>query len=269
VGCDDLGDRALAQIASLGVATSHIQRDDTHPTGTVNVFFDADNSPDYYIVPDVAYDHVEATDDALAAAAAADCLCFGTLSQRSLAARQTLGQLLEERKPDTVTLLDINLRKDCYTPETVGSSLSEADLVKLNDDEAFVLAGMLGLAGDTIDGIGKALVEQYALDGCVVTLGPKGAFACSANGETSYVPGFEATLVDSLGAGDAFAAGFIHKYLRGRPLAECCFHGNVMGAIVASQLGATHPASADDIAAFVASGTRRIPEPVLLRFAAD
>jgi sugar/nucleoside kinase (ribokinase family) len=46
-------------------------------------------------------------------------------------------------------------------------------------------------------------------------------------------------LADSLGAGDAFSAGFIHKTLRDSTLTDACQFGNVLGAIVATQVGAT------------------------------
>jgi len=126
LGRDDLGRQACDKVVSLGLDTVLLQRDDDAPTGTVQVSFDADNNPDYVIVPDVAYDRIVFTDALRQAAARADGLCFGTLIQRSEASRATLAEVLQ-RTPRALKLLDINLRKDCYDPGSVAFSLQEAD----------------------------------------------------------------------------------------------------------------------------------------------
>ncbi len=73
----------------------------------------------------------------------------------------------------------------------------------------------------------------------------------------------------TLGCGDAFSAGLIHRYLRGAPLGECCHSGNAMGAIVASQQGGTVPVSQNDLSQFLASDRRRIADPAVERFAIE
>lgn len=235
---------------------SHIQRDGDHPTGTVEVSFDEEHNPDYYIVPGVAYDFIEMNEALLEIAPETDCLCFGTLIQRTQRSRRTLGELLAA-SPHSIKLLDINLRKDCYTDQTVRLSLEEADILKLNDDEARRLAEMFGMSTADAPGFCNEMISRWALTHCMVTFGRRGAFIASSEGEAVYEPGYVVDLVDSCGSGDAFTAGFIHKHLAGRPLAECCRLANVMGAIVATQEGATAPISRDDIGAFMAAGHER------------
>ncbi len=268
LGRDALGEQALEKIRELGVDPTYIQRDKRHPTGTVRVSFDEAHNPSYVIIPEVAYDYIETNDALLAVASQTDCLCFGTLAQRNLYARQTLRRIIKAAS-GTVKLLDINLRKDCYSPQTITSSLAVANILKLNLDEARQLAGMLDLPNGAVDRIVDEIVQRYGIDCCIVTLGASGALAVSAQGEKVYVPGHEVQLVDSLGCGDAFSAGFIYQYLRNAQLAECCSYGNTLGAIVAAQKGGTVPLGQDDIMQFRSCRKGRISEPLLEKFTVE
>ncbi|HLA52058.1 MAG TPA: PfkB family carbohydrate kinase, partial [Flavitalea sp.] len=50
---------------------------------------------------------------------------------------------------------------------------------------------------------------------------------------------FNKDIVDSVGAGDSFNAGFIHQFLKGLPLNECQEFGNLMGALNTTAAGGT------------------------------
>ncbi len=260
LGRDDLGRKAFDEVISLGLDAALLQWDDDAPTGTVQVSFDAQNHPDYVIIPDVAYDRIEFTQILAKAAERADCLCFGTLAQRAATSRATLGELIEGAA-DALKLLDINLRKDCYDERSVLFSLGQADILKLNEDEAHMLGEMLGLPHGTMGQFCEAALQKWGLRFCLVTLGERGAFGSSAKGETTYAPGYKVQLVDSLGSGDAFSAGFVHKILRDSALQEAVAFGNVLGALVAAQTGATAPITRDDIDGFLARKIARNIHP--------
>jgi fructokinase len=249
LGRDELGRKALDQVVQLGLDTTYIQWDDHLPTGTVQVSFGEDNKPDYVIVPQVAYDRIELTDALVDAVSTADCLCFGTLSQRSEESRKTIEQLLE-RADISLKLLDINLRKDCYSLETIIFSLQKADVLKLNEDEAHQLGRMLDVSHENIPEFCEEMLTKWYLKHCVVTLGEKGAFAMSAGGERVYVPGYKVKLADSIGSGDAFSAGFVSKLLRGMSISQATRFGNVLGALVATKEGATSEVTLDEIGLF-------------------
>ncbi len=263
LGRDDLGREAFDRVSSLGLDTKYLQWDDDYTTGTVQVSFDENNSPDFVIVPNAAYDHIEMTDALWEAASTADCLCFGTLSQRTAKTRQTLKQLLE-LSDNSLKLLDINLRKDCYSLDTVTYSLEKADVLKLNEDELYEIAGMFDITGSNALQLSEYVIEKWSLRYCVVTLGEKGVFALSENGEKVYVPGYKVELVDSIGAGDAFTAGFAYCILREQSLAEACEFGNVLGAIVATTKGASSPIDKDEIDAFKHKQIDRIYDTIYL-----
>lgn len=84
--------------------------------------------------------------------------------------------------------------------------------------------------------------EEIALVGeqskpCVVTkFGAKGA-AARDHEDTVFVPSFPVEVVNTLGAGDSFLAGFLWAWLRNEPLSECLRRGNANGAIVVGRHG--------------------------------
>jgi fructokinase len=261
LGMDELGDRALEAVRDLGMETGLLQRDAAHPTGTVEVSFDEQGMPDYFIVPDVAYGYIEPTDRLRDAVAQADCVCFGTLVQRSERTRNTLYQLLT-RAGDCLKVLDINLRKDCYSRETVEYSLSHADLVKLNDDEVRLLSELLEIPVSEPIAFCRETMGRYPVQHCLVTFGENGALCCSGTGEVVYEPGYRVEVADSIGSGDAFTAGFAHRYLHGATVPEACHFGNVLGALVATQVGATQRVSPEALQRFdmLAIERRILPE---------
>jgi fructokinase len=253
IGTDSLGVKARQQIVTLGMDDTCLQWDDAYPTGTVKIYFDEDKNPDYTIIDKVAYDHIEFSDNLKTIIKSADCLCFGTLAQRNIDSRQCLQNMLSNFS-GKFTLLDINLRKNCYSTKTLKTSLEQANVLKLNEEELTVLVDIFGLAGHSMPDQVEHLLCLTDLVYCVVTLGERGAFALSHRGEKVYSPGFHINLVDPCGSGDGFAAGFIYALLNKNSLKQACRIGNALGALVAQQEGATQPISYRDIMAFMESG---------------
>jgi fructokinase len=260
LGRDERGREAHATIASLGMDASALQWDDTRPTGTVPVSFDARGNHEFTIIRDVAYDYIEATPDLLALVRGADCLCFGTVARRSAVSRATIDALLSAFS-GSMALLDLNLRKDCWTDAAVVSAIAGAQVVKLNDEELSTVDRIFGLAGVTVAEKVSALLELTNLRCVVVTLGEGGAYAASRDGASAYEPGFAVVPVDTIGSGDAFTAGFIHEMLSGGSLAEACRLGNALGALVTGQRGGTQPTAQEAIDAMLGRGTRLPPDP--------
>jgi fructokinase len=238
VGNDILGEEALETMSRLQIPDRYIQIKPGSPTGTVNVFFDEFKNPDYEIIRDVAYDIITFSDDLEELIGQADCICFGTLAQRSLISRQTLSRLLRSFR-GTCRFYDMNLRKGCFSDEIIESSLQNADILKLNEHEAFALCEILGLKSRELVDICRELSDSYQLQVCVVTLEDRGSLAVPFGGDPVYSPGYQTPLVDPLGAGDAFSAGFIDALLRDKSLHEASGIGNLLGAMVVSQKGAT------------------------------
>jgi fructokinase len=103
------------------------------------------------------------------------------------------------------------------------------DLVFANRDEALMLTGR--------DNDEQALTELRGLCDCVViTLGSRGAVAAEGK-RTVQIPPFPVKAVDTTGAGDAFAAGFLFGKSRGYPLDRCGRLGAAFASRVIEQIG--------------------------------
>ena len=236
VGDDELGHKALEQLRALGVNTTLVQLDKKLPTGTVDVKLSESGNASYTINRDVAYDMIEPTSDLVKAARDATVICFGTLVQRADQSRKTLESLLSEA-PNAIKFLDINLRKDCFSVETIQSSLKAATILKLNDDEVRVVNELLSLNTESIQDFSRKIIEQYSLDCCLITRAERGVFAMSKSGQEVDVPGRKVNVVDTIGSGDAFSAGFLTQYIKGATLDTACEFGNKIGGIVATTKG--------------------------------
>ena len=85
----------------------------------------------------------------------------------------------------------------------------------------------------------------------VVKRGAATSFCRSAGEEWSALPP-RVAVVDDVGAGDSFAAGFIHRYLRGAGLRECLAYANLAGAYSTTKEGGTEAfRDRDALAAFM------------------
>lgn len=70
--------------------------------------------------------------------------------------------------------------------------------------------------------------------------GPLGSIIFERDKELVAVPGFKVEIINVLGAGDAFASGFIFGYLSGWSLFKSCRLGNACGAILVTQHGCSN-----------------------------
>ena len=262
IGSDDLGQKALDKVKSLNLDTSCLQIDTRHPTGTVPVSFDPDHNPIFHITPNVAFDHIELTASLEQTAVKAECVCFGTLCQRGSQSRSTLHHILDLCK-DSLKVLDINLRKDCYTTDTIESSLARANVLKCNEEEIRHLADIFDLTDSAVADLSRRLLDRWSLDYCLVTLGPYGGLAAAQSGTCSYDPGYEVRLRDAVGAGDAFTAGFVHKWLAGASPDEALAFANILGAFAVRQSGGSDPVTLDQIEDFTSHPPPRSPHPDL------
>ena len=251
IGSDALGEELAAELRARRFDLSLVQRDPSLPTGTVDVFLRADGSPDFTINSGVAYDQLQATDELMQAARESDLICFGTLIQRSAAARAALHEILEAAS-GAVRFLDINLRKECYSRDTIAASLERATILKLNSGEVATIAELLGFASLGERARVEELLRSFDLESVLVTRGEHGVLALHRSGEEVMLPGIPVAVADTIGSGDSFSAGFIARRLAGAPLADCCHFGNINGALNASRAGGMPNIRPDELDAFIA-----------------
>ena len=89
-------------------------------------------------------------------------------------------------------------------------------------------------------------VEEYGLGLVVITLGPGGGAAVEPGGNITRVPGFPTKVVDTVGAGDTFMAGFLDGFVKLQlGLAAALERGTAAASIVCSRRGPQPPTSAE------------------------
>jgi len=195
--------------------------------------------PNYTIHEGVAWDFIQLSEAALQSVAAEvpRAFYFGTLAQRSEASRQTLFRLLDVFA-FTDVFYDVNLRQAFWSVPLVEAGLACATLVKVNDDEARVLGGLLFEGACTPEAFAREVLARHPVRVVIVTLGAEGCLVCERGREAVRCAGVRVAVVDAVGAGDAFSAAFLAAWLKGAPAAVAAEAGNRRGAWVASQRGA-------------------------------
>lgn len=235
VGRDDLGRELEEAVRKAGV-DAVLQHND-HPTSTVEVQL-TEGIPQYVFKPDVAWDHLEYTDDLAGLASKADAVCYGTLSMRNSKSRETCLQVLRHTKSRAMRFFDINLRGTFYSKDLIQELLDMATVFKLNDEELATLRDMFHVPGATDDELCRGFMDQWHLDTIVLTAGSDYSTIYLADGQSSHLPTPEITVADTVGAGDAFSGTFAINRLLGASLTQAHRAAVNTAAFVCTQQGA-------------------------------
>jgi len=238
VGNDDPGRNVLGTMAQSGMDAGGIQSDRHHPTGQVKVHLE-DGGHRFEILPEQAYDFIHPAVARMVRLPLSPALVYyGTLAQRHEVSRRALTTLL--RSTSAAKFLDVNLRAPWYDEKTLRSSLQYADIVKLNAEELEVLSEILGLPEGKPQNRVLELIRQFDLEQVVVTCGAEGAWQMNRTG--NVVAGGEnnraAAVVDTVGAGDGFAAVYILGLLRRWPMARTLERANAFASAICGIRGA-------------------------------
>ena len=234
VGADNLGQEMLSFLIGKSIPVDLIQTDHTFSTGTVNVTIDPTGSPSYEIVKSVAWDYIHPTEEAKETVRLADALIFGSLACRT---DRTMNTLLELLDLSPMRVFDVNLRAPFFSRPLIEELLTKANLVKMNDEELYLIAGWHDVSGSDADKI-NFVKKYYRLEALLVTLGAKGAIFQNNRGLFSQT-GFPVKVQDTIGSGDAFLGAFLSKALAGDSIEESLATACAAGAFVATQKGAT------------------------------
>lgn len=237
VGNDQRGRKAIDELKKRGLDVDCINIDERHPTGYVAASLDDQGIASYEFPDNVAWDHLSPNRQALEIAPQLDAICFGSLAQRSPVSRQAIRCFLAKTSTNALKIYDINLRQNFYTRNTIIESLELADMVKLNDEELPVMAGMLDIDGEDGEML-EAVVKRFRLKLAVLTRGDRGSLLVSPE-ESSEHSGFTPTqIADTVGAGDSFTAVVTIGLLDGEALQTINARANQVAAYVCSRTGA-------------------------------
>ena len=238
VGADGFGDHLVETIASYGVDTSAVRRDPARPTG---IYFRTagDRATDahevaYYRAGSAASTMSADTVDLEAVRAGRVLHLSGITAALSDDCLALMWELTEPRPGRPLVSFDVNHRQGLW-PDTDGPRVlldlaRRADIVFVGADEARAAWGLHGPGA-----IRAALPEPELV---VVKTGRAGAVAFDKNtegmedadGTATLVRALRVDVVADVGAGDAFAAGFLSATLRGLSARDRLRHGHLMAA---------------------------------------
>lgn len=203
VGNDRDGKEVKAILGSVGFDLRDIQTDPERATGKVDIQLNARGVPEFTILPDAAYDKIEEPSTRGEFFNGCELIYYGTLAQRSQRGFTNIQGILESRPPGCKCFYDVNLRPDNFTARTVRSSLMHADILKLNEEELAVINAMIG---NDPKASAEDLRNRYGIEVVALTRGSKGATLFTEGGRYDAGARPIDNLVDTVGAGDAFAA---------------------------------------------------------------
>jgi len=275
VGKDELGETLLSIAKNLGIDTTYILIDEKRPTGTVTVELKAEGIPVFSINERVAWDAIILDDQRLDSLRSQewDVFCFGTLAQRSKDNRKTLQNLLRQIKAKHF-FYDINLRTGFYKEEWILVSLEYSTILKMNEEEALFISNLLfntKLSQSNLQNyknLCQLIIDRYPHIAIIcITKGPDGAavYYNETNNEININNGIYNRIYeeiktapidveDTVGAGDAFSAGFLYAYLSGLGISKAVSIASILGTYVASKPGSVPDFSPELISKLKAEG---------------
>ena len=237
IGIDRLGRDLERELSRRGVEIGYLQHDPGLPTGTSKVMISADGQPRFEIGRPAAWDRMEATPEWKELAGEADAVSFGTLAQREEQSRRAIAAFLAATRPQCVRIFDVNLRPPFYSRDTVLDSIRRATIVKVNQEELTQVTIMAGLSLGASPQDVRALATHLGVELICVTRGDHGSLLATPRRVVEH-PGFPVRVVDTVGAGDAFAAAVACCWGLHIGLERTSEVANRWAAWVASQPGA-------------------------------
>jgi len=233
LGDDGDGRELRAFLKAHSLDSELVQQDSNLPTCIVSVQLDERQQATYTIPYPVSWDNIQPEDSLIRAAAQADVIVFGSLVCRDTTSRTTLEKLLET---DALKVFDVNLRAPHYHPDQVKTLGGMSNIIKMNEEELDMLSGSELAHLSQREKI-SFISDYLGCDTICITRGDSGAIAL-LSGDYYEHPGFKVSVVDTVGAGDAFLATFIRGILAKDAPQSILKRACAVGAFVAGNRGA-------------------------------
>ena len=237
VGNDRHGRRIIDMLEKNGFNLADVQMDSRYSTGTVRVDLDQQGIPHFDICANVAYDQLDLNITDMSGADGADMIYFGTLLQRTDAACRQVQRFLSHINKGARRFCDINLRPPHVNPEAVAGSLHHADLLKVNESElADIQRAFDGPAAEK--DVMPWLMETFKIGAVALTRGSRGSVFYSHDGSITSPTVPSPSIVDTVGAGDGYAAILAAGCMRKIPWEETLRQASDFAARICGIAGA-------------------------------
>jgi len=233
VGLDALGDFLVGELARNGVGTEGVVRDARRGTSATMVLVNPEGERGFlhFLGANASFSPAEV--DLARIRRAAILHVAGALVLPELDGPPLARILADAKSAGVVTFLDTVWDASDRWMELIGPLLPSTDYFVPSIAEARRLTG-----GESPSEIARALLDRGA--GTVaLKMAEEGCFVADARRGEFHVPALKVEVVDSTGAGDAFAAGFIAGVWDGWPLVTAARFANAMGALCVTAMGAS------------------------------
>jgi ribokinase len=227
LGTDRFGDEALAAYRQEGIHTDFIIQDSDIHSGIALIMVNSKGENIIGVGPG-ANSHLSAENIQAAKEVIQQADCVLLQLEIPLSAVQAAAEFAHRSKVRVI----LNPAPAQQLPQEL---LQSIDYLTPNETEAAILAGQdpSGIGPDSL----PRLASILGVPNLVVTLGSRGA-AILQNGQTTQIPSFPITPVDTTASGDAFNGALAVALAKGEDIAEAVRYANAAGAITATRPGA-------------------------------
>jgi len=253
VGDDQVGEFVTAFLDREQVETRFIPRKAGRRTSAVILTIQPPDKFPLTFYRDNCADRALTVDDVARAPVADSRVVFltGTGLSHEPGRAATFAAAAAARAADVPVVVDIDYRADQWD-----GAAAFADQMRLLLRSARLAVGteeeLAAASGSTDVAAGAAAVLSSGIDALILKRGARGSTVFRAGAPPCDVAPFAIEVLNVLGAGDAFASGFLYGYLQGWPLERAARMGNATGAIVVTRHGcANFMPTLDEVTAFV------------------
>jgi sugar/nucleoside kinase (ribokinase family) len=230
IGTDQFGDLVLESLKRKKVGTEYIiRRKDLNTGATIVLNFDQDRA---MVTHTGAMEHLTLADIAGDVFKQARHLHFSSFFLQP-GIRPDVGEMLKRAKSNGLTTsLDIQWDPEEKWDFDYRAILPHVDVFLPNETELQMLTGKTGVddALKTLSGYAHIIA---------VKMGDRGSLVMQ-DGKKNTIPAFlNKNVVDAIGAGDSFNAGFIYQLVNKKPITECQRFANLTGAVSTTAAGGT------------------------------
>jgi sugar/nucleoside kinase (ribokinase family) len=230
IGSDPLGNMALERLSAANVDVARVKRGTSGTLTGLTVILPQPQHRYILTYPGTMFEMQYSDIDMSYLRAARHLHVSSYFLHRALRPR-ILDLFREAKNAGLTTSLDTNDDPEAKWGKDLLEVLKFVDVFLPNDREAKKIAGTEDLA--------QAINRLAGLSKIVVVKRGSGAAICRTGEVQSSLMPPSVKPVDDVGAGDSFAAGFIHQYMKGAPLEECLAWANLAGAYSTTKEGGT------------------------------
>lgn len=212
IGNDDLGNKIIKILEQRNISIGYLQRDKFYKTGIAKTTLSDQKVPDFIIEENRAYDFIEKSSIVNnLVEKETECLYFGTLSQRNEISRNTIQSFFGK---NIKYFCDLNIRQKFYSKNLIKNCLVAANVLKLNESELQLVNELLINSKFNFETISKKIIDKFNIELLCVTRGNEGAILFNNRNEKHSFKMKSEKIVDTVGAGDAYASILCIGYLK-------------------------------------------------------